>query len=96
MKHFMTLSDAGWKLSILFVGKEDEMTIQEMNKAVKFNMSEALRKFYSMYPDVIAYPCGITGNGKLLVSVDDGYHVIDENTISRFYRDAATAESDNM
>ena len=60
------------------------MTIQELNEKVDFDISKALSNFRSIYQDQIPYPCGVTGNGKLLISVGDGYHVIDEKTISKF------------
>ena len=71
------------------------MTIQEMYEKCGFDIGKALNNFQTIYPDQVAYPCGITGNGKLMISVGGGYHVIDENTISKFYTNAAAADQDN-
>ena len=62
------------------------MLREDIEKNLDFDIDIALKQFNRVYPEIRAIPTDITYDEKgLIVFVMDGYHVITENTTSKFY-----------
>ena len=60
-----------------------------------FDISAAIRMINRIYPKLPSVPMAVTNDKKkLIVFVGDGYHVIDEKTVSRFYENLDDAKRD--
>ena len=65
----------------------------DFKKELDFDIDEAIRMFNRIYPEFRAVPVDISyDKKKLIVFVGDGYHAIDENSVSTFYDDLDTAK----
>ena len=64
-------------------------------KELDFDINAAIRMFNRIYPEFRAIPVDISNDKKkLIVFVGDGYHAIDERTVSVFYEDLDAAKRD--
>ena len=61
---------------------------------MEVNVKESIKNFKRVYPEVDPVPVGLTDDGnKIVVFVGDGYHAIDECSVSRFYENIGDARA---